>query len=352
MMDTETRSASRPAVSRRAVLGGLGAAALSARAARAEDQTVVVGTWGGDYARLLHENVEVPLLEPKGIKVVQDVGDEPPRVAKIMASRRLPRGAQDVSCMSPTSAYLLADQGLLAPVDATNIPNLAHADKAMVTANFVPHIWSPQILIYNPDVLTTPPKSFSDLLDPKYAGKIGFPDGNNLYAMMAANLLAGGTPGTLDKARPTIEKLVANGVRLYPSTDSIAQAFNSGEIVLGVMWMARVFMWQNAKVKVASTFPKEGSILYVSGMVAPKNAPNLSGAYAYLDAALAPSAQRGFAANMGYNPTVSDAALTGDLAKRLALPDPAPRLIVPDYVANAKVKLQLDDWWKKTTSRS
>jgi putative spermidine/putrescine transport system substrate-binding protein len=342
-------------LSRRAMLtgmGGLGAAALGGRRARAEDQTVVVGTWGGDYARLLHENVEAPLLAPKGINVVQDVGDEPPRVAKIIASRRLPRGAQDVSCMQPSSAYLLAAQGLLAELDATKVPNLAHADKAMVTANFVPHIWSPQILIYNPDVLTTPPKSFSDLLDPKYAGKIGFPDGNNLYAMMAANLLAGGTPGTLDKARPTIEKLVANGVRLYPSTDSIAQAFNSGEIVLGVMWMARVFMWQNAKVKVAAAFPEEGSILYVSGMVVPKNAPNLPGAYAYLDAALAPAAQRGFAANMGYNPTVNDAAMTGTLAERLALPTPAPRLVVPDYAANAKVQIETQDWWKKTVSKS
>jgi len=343
------------ALSRRAMLagaGGVGLAALTGRAARADDAPVVVGTWGGDYARLLHENIDAPLLEPKGIKVVQDVGDEAPRVSKIIASRRLPRGGQDISCMQPSSAYLLAAQGALADLDATKVPNLAHANKAMVTANFVPHIWSPQILIYNPDVLTTPPQSFSDLLDPKYAGKIGFPDGNNLYAMMAANLLEGGAPGTYEKARPVIEKLVANGVRLYPSTDSIAQAFNSGEIVLGVMWMARVFMWQNAKVKVAAAFPKEGSILYVSGMVVPKNAPNPEGAFAYLDAALTPSAQRGFAANMGYDPTVNDAALTGTLAQRLALPDPAPKLVVPDYVANAKQQVEIQEWWKKTVSKA
>jgi putative spermidine/putrescine transport system substrate-binding protein len=338
-------------LSRRAMLGGIGAAAIGGRAARAEE-TVVVGTWGGDYARLLHENIDAPLLEPKGIHITQDVGDEPPRVAKIIASRRLPRGSQDVSCMQPSSAYLLASQGLLAELDASKIPNLAHANKAMVTANFVPHIWSPQILIYNPDVLTTPPKSFSDLLDPKYAGKIGFPDGNSLYAMMAANLLEGGTPGTYEKAKPVIEKLVANGVRLYPSTDSIAQAFNSGEIVLGVMWLARVFMWQNAKVNVKAAFPQEGAILYVSGMVVPKNAPNLAGAHAYLDGALTPSAQRGFAANMGYTPTVSDAGLTGSLAERLALPDPAPKLVVPDYAGNAKVQVETQEWWKKTVSKS
>jgi putative spermidine/putrescine transport system substrate-binding protein len=32
---------------------------------------VVVGTWGGDYARLLAKNVEDPLLKPKGYEVLQ-----------------------------------------------------------------------------------------------------------------------------------------------------------------------------------------------------------------------------------------------------------------------------------------
>jgi putative spermidine/putrescine transport system substrate-binding protein len=340
------------AITRRAVLagaGGLGVASLAGRAARADGGQVVVGTWGGDYARLLHENIEAPLLEPKGIQIVQDVGDEAPRLAKLIASKRLPRGAQDISCFQANSAYLAAAQGLLEEVDATKVPNLKHLLPGMGTSTFVPHIYSPQILIYNPAVITTPPTTFADLLDPKYAGKIGFPDGNFFYAMLAANLQASGNASDFDAGKKQIEKLVANGVRLYPSTDSIAQAFNSGEIVLGVMWLARVIMWQNAGVKVAASFAKEGSILYVTGMVVPKNAPNKEGAYAYLDALLAPSAQQGFAQKMGYMPTINDAGLTGSLAERLALPTPAPNLVVPDYAVTTKVQTEMSDWWKKTT---
>jgi putative spermidine/putrescine transport system substrate-binding protein len=337
------------ALSRRAVLaGGVGLAALGGRAARAEGQSVVVGTWGGDYARLLHDNIDAPLLAPKGIDVVQDVGDEAPRLAKLIASRRLPRGAQDISCLQANSAYLAAAQGLLEELDTTKVPGLAHAIPAMTTATFVPHIYSPQILIYNPAVLTTPPTTFADLLDPKYAGKIGFPDGNFFYAMLAANLQATGNASAFDEGKKQIEKLVANGVRLYPSTDAIAQAFNSGEIVLGVMWLARVIMWQNAGVKVAAAFPNEGSILYVTGMVVPKNAPNKTGAYAYLDGVLAPPAQQGFAEKMGYLPTIDNAGLTGSLAQRLALPTPAPKLVVPDYAVTTKVQTEMSDWWKKT----
>ena len=83
-------------INRRAMLGGAATLPLLGRAALADEQ-VVIGTWGGDYANLLRGNVEEPLLKPKGITVVQDLGDEDPRVAKMIAQRRLPRGANDVS---------------------------------------------------------------------------------------------------------------------------------------------------------------------------------------------------------------------------------------------------------------
>jgi spermidine/putrescine-binding protein len=68
----------RSTLPRRAVLGAgalLAAPALLARRADAAE-TCVVGTWGGDYARLLRENIDDPILKPMGVDVIQDVGDE------------------------------------------------------------------------------------------------------------------------------------------------------------------------------------------------------------------------------------------------------------------------------------
>ena len=78
-----------------------------------------------------------------------------------------------------------------------------------------------------------------------------------------------------------------------------------------MIWLARTFMWQNAGFPVKGTFPKEGAVLYVSGMVMPKNAPDKDAAYKYMNALLEPSAQQGFAAHMGYLPTVDNAPLSG-----------------------------------------
>lgn len=233
-------------------------------------------------------------------------------------------------------------------LDAAHVPNLVHVRPELRSDTFAPHIYSLQVLIYNPEKVPTPPQSFADLLDPKYAGKVGIGDQNYLYALMAAGQYASGNHTDFEAAKQLLVKLNANGMRLYPSTDSVATGLSSGEIVVGLMWLARVVMWQNAGVPVRASFPKEGGITYISGMVVPKNAPNKDGAFAYLNAMLEPSAQKLFAERMGYLPTVDNCQLIGKTAEQLAFPNPPPKAVVVDYAATSKVQTDLLDWWKKT----
>src|SRR3954451_3480283 len=72
--------------SRRSAPGvGLGAFTAPAilRNAYAEGGRVVVGTWGGDYARLPAKNVEHPILKPKGYEVAQDPANDTARPSKV-----------------------------------------------------------------------------------------------------------------------------------------------------------------------------------------------------------------------------------------------------------------------------
>ena len=338
---------------RRAVLAGAAALPFAANRAQAADGITVV-TWGGDYANLLRANVDEPLMIPQGIPVTQDVGDEDQRVAKMFAQRRLPRGAADVVCLQAVRAHEVQEAGLVEPLDATKVPNLAHVLPNLQTTFYGPHIWSPQVIIYNPDRVPDPPKTFADLADPKWKGKVGVGDINYFYVCMAAALATAGDPNKVEDAaaRDLVLKLNSNGLRLYPSTDSIGAGVKSGEIDVGLMWHARVLMWQNAGIPVKAQFPTEGSVLYLSGMVVPKNAPNKAGAYRYLNAMMEPAAQRGFADRMGYQPTVTNSPLEGALGQRLALPDPAPRMMLPDYGIVGKLQGPTSEWWAKNVRRA
>ncbi|CAH2598938.1 Extracellular solute-binding protein [Rhodovastum atsumiense] len=342
-------------LSRRHVLAG--AAALAAPAvigseARAQASKVVISTWGGDYARLLRENVEAPLLQKQGVEVIQDVGDQAPRVAKIQAQRRLPRGSTDVVSVEAVAAYQLAEMGLLEELTPTKVPNLKYLQDSLRSPTYAAHIYSPQLLIYSPERVQAPPTSFTDLFDPKYKNRVGVTDVNFFYAVMGASLYASGTTNDMEKAKELVTRVNANGMKLFPTTDAGGPAFRSGEVDIGLMWMARIIMWQNAGISVKGAFPKEGCVVYVSGMGVPKNAPNKEAAYKYINAMLEPSAQRGFAEQMGYLPTITNAGLTGKVAEQLALPDPAPRLVVPDYGYTTKVQPEIADWWKKTIQRA
>jgi putative spermidine/putrescine transport system substrate-binding protein len=340
-----------PILSRRTMLFSgttlLAAPAILSHRSQAAEQCVV-GTWGGDYARLLRENIDDPILKPEGINVIQDIGDEIPRVAKLYAQKKLPRGTEDIACVGALNGYRVTDAGLVEDLDVKQVPNLKHVYPNLRMPAFVPHIYSAQVLVYNPDTVKDPPQSLGDLLDPKWKGKVGIvSQGANQWLIMAASLLLTGTTTDFDKAKAFILKLNDNGLRLYPETDALAPAFKSGEINVGVIWLARTVMWQNAGFPVKGRFPKEGSILYVSGMVLPKNAPDKDAAYKYMNALLAPSAQQGFAAHMGYLPTVDNAPLTGKVGEQLALPETASKLIPPDYPVLSKAIPDLNDWWLK-----
>ncbi|HVC63129.1 MAG TPA: extracellular solute-binding protein [Acetobacteraceae bacterium] len=334
---------------RRTLLAGtalLAAPAILSRRSQAAEQCIV-GTWGGDYARLLRENIDDPILKPEGVNVIQDIGDENPRVSKLYAQKRLPRGTDDIACVGALNGYRVTGAGLVEDLDEKQVPNLKHVDPNLRMPAFVPQIYSAQVLVYNPDRVKDPPQSLGDLLDSKWHGKIGMVSTVAQWVIMAASLLESGTTTDFDKAKAFMLKLNANGLRLYAETDALAPAFKSGEIDVGVIWLARTFMWQNAGFPVKGAFPKEGAILYVSGMVLPKNAPDKDAAYKYMNALLEPSAQQGFAAHMGYLPTVNNAPLSGKVGQQLAFPRPAPKLVPPDYPVLSKAMPDLNDWWLK-----
>jgi putative spermidine/putrescine transport system substrate-binding protein len=344
----------RSTLSRRLVLGAgaaLAAPAVLTRRAYAAE-TCIVGTWGGDYARLLRENIDDPILKPAGVNVVQDVGDETPRYTKLVAQRALPRSSDDIACFGAINGYRANAAGLVVDLTEKEVPNMKYIVPELRMPGFIPHIYSAQVILYNPATVPAPPMSMGDLLDPKWKGKIGLQNASMQWLMAAASLYTTGTTTNFDKAKEYMLKLNANNPRLYPQTDDFAGGFKSGEIDIGMIWQARDVMWSNAGVPVKAVYPKEGAILYISGMSMPKNAPNKETAYKYMNALLEPAAQQGFAANMGYTPTVTDAPLTGKVGEQLALPTPRPKLVPADYKALSEATPELSDWWLKNFQHS
>ena len=338
-------------LSRRATLGGAAALAAGAAvpAAAQDNKRIVVGTWGGDYSRLLAKNIETPLLAPKGWDVVKDEANAPPRKTKIMAEKALRRGTSDVQGFSATDMFELSEQGAVETIDYSKMPNAKNLIPAMKYPYGIGHIYSGKVILYNPKLITTPPVGFADTLDPKMGDKLGIIDIQYQFTMLAAGLASGGSVSNFEPGKERLLACRKAGARIYPSNEAFAQALKTEEISCGIMWKARAVQWQNAGIPIETVAPKEGVPMYVSGFVMPKNAPNKAGAYAYLDAMMAASAQEGFAVDMGYNPTVTDAKVPDDLQKRIGFtPEEQKRLVDLDYGYMAKNDVAFQDWWNKS----
>ena len=323
-----------------------GGAALPAYAQ--DNKRIVLGTWGGDYSRLLAKNIETPLLAPNGWDVVKDEANSPPRRAKMMAEKSLRRGTSDVQGLSANDMYEVNEQGLAELLDYSKMPNSSNMIPAMKYPYGVGHIYSGKVVLYNPKMMKAP-EGFADTLDPKHGDKLGIIDIQYQYTMLAAGLASGGGVGNFDPGKERLIACKKAGARIYPSNEAFAQALKTEEIACGIMWKARAVQWQNAGINVATVAPKEGVPMYVSGFMMPKNAPNKAGAYAYLDAMLAASAQEGFAVDMGYNPTVTNAKVPAATQERIGFTEEEKkRLVDLDYGYMGKNDAAFQEWWNKS----
>src|SRR5437763_7740629 len=155
---------SRAAVSRRRFLQATAmtgaAAAFGPGPARAASGKVVVGTWGGDYQNLIQKNI-TPLLQPQGVDVIYDTGNDSPRKTKMMAEKMLPRGTMDISALNRAGSYEMYKAGTLLEIDASKIPNAKHVLPKFATTWSVPHIFSGRIILYNPKFVTEKPTSYA-----------------------------------------------------------------------------------------------------------------------------------------------------------------------------------------------
>lgn len=340
-------------ISRRRLMqgaGGLVAATTltSPWVARAQSKgRIVVGTWGGDYARLLDKNIDTPILRPAGWEVVQDQAGDPERRAKMAAERRLPRGTSDVQGLSALNMYVVFEQGLTQEIDYSKLKNGGNLLESMKYPSGVGHIYSGKVIVYNPKKMAAPP-SYAEALNPKHGSRLGIIDIQYQYNLMAAGLAAGGSVSNMDAAKKLLKELRAAGARIYPSNEAFAQGLAADEIDVGIMWKARQVQWEDAGISVAAATPSEGTLAYVSVFVVPRNAPNLAGAYAYLDAMLEPSAQEMFAIDMGYNATVTNAKVSPELNARIGFtPEQVAGLVNPDFKFMMENDVALKEWWDR-----
>lgn len=339
-------------ISRRRFLAGAASAAVITalpKMAWANDGLpVVVGTWGGDYGDTLRRGVDY-LAKAQGFEVIQSIGSPTERRTKVLAERLSRRSSMDVCCLADFDIEAVAQRGALEKVSAEQVPNLVHAFPFLKQDFAIPHIYSAHVILYNTDRINVAPKSFADLWDPRYRGRVGLSDFLFNTNTAVAALVGGGSMSDFGPAASKLSELRSLDVKILPSTEAVAAALKSEEIWITVMSLARGYMWKKAGMPLAHVVPVEGGFpnIYQAGIPAKSRRKDL--AYKYLNAMLEPSAQMAFAERMGYVPTVANVALPDELNRQINFTEAErERMMKPNYAYMIASQAQMLDVWNKT----
>ena len=241
-----------------------------------------------------------PFEETCGVTVnATYMGSSDDLVAKLRGG-----GAETFDLVSPSSdaATALIEAGVIQPLDLARVPSydaLSEGFRRLAVARNdsavfgVPWAFGPNPLIYDTTKVTTPPRSWAVLWEPKYRGKLSLQDDiATLY--MVAQLL-----GLDDSANPAklynlsdeeLARVKAKTLQLRPNVrkywvtaGDMTQLFQAGEVLMGEGWPLMTNQLRQAGFPAGETIPEEGTTAWADHWMLTRGAKNLDAAYAWLE---------------------------------------------------------------------
>jgi putative spermidine/putrescine transport system substrate-binding protein len=205
----------RSRITRRGFLAGgaaLGAASVFPARAFGQGKTLVVATFPGTWNEA-HRNILAPAFRKRAnASVTQSIILAQDQVSRLAAAR----GSQapfDVAIFDSPQVLDAVKQGLIVEYPAAKSPHFKellpqYRDK-----------WGPVISMqvigigYNPRKIKTPPKSWDELFDPKYKGRVGLTALNSqlgIAFLAELNRLRGGNETNFEPAFKALKELLPN----------------------------------------------------------------------------------------------------------------------------------------------
>ena len=212
-------------------------------------------------------------------------------------------GDYDGGSFSGDATTRLMVGGIVAPVNVDLIPNYANIFDGLKNKGHnsmdgqpfgVPHGRGPNLLMYNTDVVTTAPTSWTPVWDGTYGGKVSIYDSSIYIADAALHLMT--TQADLGITNPyqlnqeqfdaavalLTEQRDAGALYWGTYTDQVA-SYAAGDVVIGTSWQFQVNLMQGEGQPIAGVLPDEGSTGWSDTWMIAKEAKNPNCMYLWMD---------------------------------------------------------------------
>ncbi|MBF0156689.1 MAG: spermidine/putrescine ABC transporter substrate-binding protein [Magnetococcales bacterium] len=208
-----------------------------------------------------------------------------------------------------------AEQGWLAPIDATLVPNMRRIGKRWLEAYpgvsryALPYFWGTFGIAYRPDLLGETITRWRDLLvpSPKLRGKILMEKDSRSLLVVALKALGGSSNAFGEEAlRDAMQLLIAQKPFVkdygYPSMDE-KSGLVTGEIWAATLYNGDTLFLQGIEPRIQYVLPEDGPILWMDCMAVLNGSRNKKSAYEFIDFLHEPENAAKLSRELGYAST-------------------------------------------------
>ena len=224
----------------RNTLAGLMLAMLispSAFAGQFDGVTLKVGTWGGLWKENQVENI-VSKFEAEGGKVEFVTGSPAANFAKIVAARgQAPFDVVEILAAQVKDYHELE---VLHPLDLSLIPNVQYLADSRYNESLVGSWETQEVICYHQDKFAEEqipiPATYRDLVHPKIAGRLQFPDinsGGGLPGLAGVAFSEGGDETNIEPGLKVVKDM--NVLKFWARGGETMAQFESGDIIAAVV---------------------------------------------------------------------------------------------------------------------
>jgi spermidine/putrescine-binding protein len=187
--------------------------------------------------------------------------------------------------------------GLLAKLDKSQLPIMAYFDPQYLNLSYdpgnvytLPYEAGTDAIAVNADKVQNPPKSWADLWNPEYKGRMVSIDDSR--AIIGVTLITLGydvnttDPKQLDEAKQKLKQLIPN-IKVFDS-DAPSQSLIAGDVDLGIIWTGEAALAHQENPAITYIFPTEGPIVWQDNWAVAANAAHTDAAYAWLNYSMQP----------------------------------------------------------------
>lgn len=256
-----------------------------------ENITLNVYNWGLYISDGSDESVDVlsAFEELTGIQVNYTTFDSN---ESLYAKMKSGGASYDVIFPSDYMVGKMIEEGMLAPLDYSNIPNLAAIGPEYLGWDFdpdntysVPYTWGTTGLIYNTTLVDEAPTSWSALWDMQYANNVlMFNNSRDAYAIAAKKLGLSLNPSSVEEVDRVMQELQdqKSVVQAYVM-DEIFDKMEGGEAALAPYYAGDALTMIADNPDLAFVHPKEGVNFFVDSMCIPATSKNKEAAEMFIN---------------------------------------------------------------------